>query len=101
MIVQIFKVKENSLTPEFEEGDFVLIFKISRLFSGYKTGDVVVFDQPPYGRLIKRVQAVSPENGTLFVIGSHPDSIDSRQFGSIRPQAVLGKVVWHIKKPKS
>jgi len=101
MMARLFKVTENSLAPDYQQGDFVLTIKIPSFFYHYKTGDVVVFDHPSYGRMIKRVQAISTENDTLFVIGSHPDSIDSRRFGPIQIQAVLGKVVWHIKKTKS
>lgn len=101
MMARLFKVTENSLAPDYQEGDFVLTIRFPLFFYRYKTGDVIVFDHPPYGRMIKRVQAISPGNETLFVIGSHPDSIDSRQFGPIRTRAVLGKVIWHIKKTKS
>ena len=101
MIINVFKVTEQSLTPDFKEGDFVITFKIPRFLGHYKNGDVVIFDKAPHGRLIKRVQAVSPEDNSLFVIGTHPNSIDSREFGPIRTQTVLGKVVWHIRKKAS
>ena len=101
MITHLFKVTEDSLAPDFQEGDFVLTVRIPFFSIRYKSGDIVVFDHPAYGRMIKRVQAISPENDTLFVVGSHPNSIDSRQFGPIPTQAVLGKVIWHIKKPAS
>jgi methyl coenzyme M reductase subunit D len=59
---------------------------------------VVVFDHPNYGRLIKRVERIEAD-GRLFVLGDDIDSIDSRTFGAIDPAALLGTVVWHIKKP--
>jgi signal peptidase I len=98
MILHLYKVTEQSLAPVFQEGDFVIILKIPFLFDHYKEGDVVVFNQITYGRMIKRVQAVSPAGDALFVIGSHPNSVDSREFGSIPIQSVLGKVVWHFRK---
>jgi len=101
MIVRIFKVTEHSLTPDYKEGDFVLVIKIPLLFNRYKPGDIIVFDHPLHGRMIKRVQNLISENKTLFVTGSQPDSIDSRQFGPIQAHTVLGKVVWHIKKTSS
>ena len=101
MSAHLFKVTEQSLTPDFQEGDFVITLKIPIFFDHYKEGDVIVFDHPSYGRLIKRVQAVSPEDNSLFVIGSHPNSIDSRDFGSVHTQSVLGKVIWHISKKAS
>ena len=101
MITHIFKVTELSLTPDFQEGDFVITLKVPLLFDHYKEGDVIVFDQASYGRMIKRVQAVSPEDNSLFVLGSHPNSIDSREFGAVQTQSVLGKVIWHISKKAS
>ena len=100
-MLRLFKVSEHSLTPEFQEGDFVIIAKITRLGISYQPGDVVVFNHPSYGKMIKRVQEVYPESHTLFVTGSHPESLDSRHFGSIRVEDTLGKVIWHIKKPSS
>jgi signal peptidase I len=98
MILHLFKITEQSLAPVFQEGDFVVTLKIPLIFDHYKEGDVVVFNQVTYGRLIKRVQAVSPVDNTLFVIGSHPNSVDSREFGAVQAQSVLGKVIWHIRK---
>jgi signal peptidase I len=100
-MLRLFRVKEHSLAPEYQEGDFVLITKIPFFAAQYQPGDVVVFDHPPYGRMIKQVQQAFLENRTLFVIGTHPDSLDSRHFGPIRVDEILGKVIWHIKKPPS
>jgi signal peptidase I len=100
-MLRLFKVSEHSLTPEYQEGDFVIIAKIPFLGIAYQPGDVVVFNHPAYGRMIKRVQEVFPENHTLFVTGSHPESLDSRHFGPIQMEDTLGKVIWHIKKPAS
>lgn len=101
MIIHLFKVTEHSLTPEIQEGDFVLTLNISFVHSHYKAGDIVVFSHPHYGRMIKRVQTVSQVDNSLFVIGSHPNSIDSRRFGPIKVESVIGKVIWHIPKQGS
>ena len=100
-MLRLFKVTEHSLAPEYQEGDFVLTFKFPRLFHSLKAGDIIVFDHPSYGRMIKRVQTILPDISTLTVIGSHPDSIDSRKFGPIHFGTILGKVIWHIKRPPS
>ncbi|MEJ2597929.1 MAG: S24 family peptidase [Anaerolineales bacterium] len=98
-MLRLIKVTGNSLWPEYREGDFVLIVKIPFLFFHYKVGDVVVFRQPLYGTLIKKIERIQPQDGGLFVVGHHPDSVDSRQFGPILPKATLGKVVWHVRRP--
>lgn len=87
----------DSLIPEFQPGDFVFVSKIPFLYLPPSPGDVIAFRQPGYGLLIKRIQQVTPENH-LFVIGSHAESIDSRVFGSVRPENLIGKVIWHIRK---
>jgi nickel-type superoxide dismutase maturation protease len=98
-MLRLIKVAGNSLWPEYREGDFVLIVKIPFSFLRYQVGDVVVFRHALYGTLIKRVEHIQPQDGGLFVVGNHPDSVDSRRFGAVLPQAILGKVIWHVRRP--
>jgi signal peptidase I len=88
----------DSLTPEFHQGDFVLVSKIPFLFVPPSPGDVIAFHQPGYGLLIKRIQNLNLDGG-VNVIGNHPESIDSRVFGSVRREDIIGKVIWHIRRP--
>jgi signal peptidase I len=94
---RFLKVTGDSLTPEYQEGDFVLVSKIPFSIVPPSPGDVIAFRQPGYGLLIKRVQNITPD-GDLNVIGNHPDSIDSRVFGIVRRVDILGKVIWHIRR---
>ena len=96
-MLRLLKIRGDSLTPEFQEGDFVLVSKIPFFFSSLKPGDIIAFHQPGYGLLIKRVQSIA-QDSRIEVIGSHPDSIDSRVFGPIRDKDIIGKVIWHIRK---
>jgi nickel-type superoxide dismutase maturation protease len=91
--VWIFKIRGSSLAPAYRDGDYVVCLPVTRL----RLGAVVVFDHPDYGRLIKRVEHVA-EDGRLFVLGDDIDSVDSRRFGPIEPDSLLGRVVWHIRK---
>lgn len=95
MILQVFKVRGASLAPEFQDGDFVLASAIPIFFRRLRRGDVVVFHQPAYGRLIKRIERLEP-CGMLFVVGSGAGSVDSRTFGPIAACGVQGLVLWHI-----
>jgi nickel-type superoxide dismutase maturation protease len=97
-MIQILKVTGESLSPFFQDGDFVLIIKIPFFLRSVRQGDIVVFHHPVYGTMIKRVEHVSPDGEQIEVIGSHPDSTDSRQFGPIARRALIGKVIWHIRK---
>ncbi|NJD58318.1 MAG: S26 family signal peptidase [Anaerolineales bacterium] len=96
-MLKFLKIVGESLSPGFEHGDFVLVSKIPFLFSPPAVGDVIAFHQPGYGTLIKRIQAVDT-TGMVEVIGTQPDSTDSRVFGPVRRKNIIGKVVWHIHK---
>jgi signal peptidase I len=95
-MLKIYRVTGKSLEPDYQEGDFVVISKIPFYFRGARPGDVVAFHKAPYGLLIKRVEYITPA-GDLFVLGNHVASTDSLQFGPVRPQDILGKVIGHVK----
>ncbi len=94
-MIHILRVTENSMLPEYKEGDFVLIAKIPFFFS-LAEGDVIVFRRQPVGTQIKRVQAISSDGKELTVIGSGPYSVDSRDFGPVYLHEVMGKVICRI-----
>ncbi len=96
---RIIKVTGDSLSPVYNDGDFVLIVKIPIFLINIRVGDIVVFKHPIYGQLIKKVHLVSDQEDKIFVVGFHENSVDSRQFGAISKKEILGKVIWHIKKP--
>ncbi len=96
-MLRIYKVRGDSLIPEYLQGDFVLISRIPFFFAMPSPGDVIAFRQPGYGLLIKRIQGIET-NGGLIVTGDNPESVDSRVFGPVRRKDILGKVIWHIRK---
>jgi nickel-type superoxide dismutase maturation protease len=95
----MIKVTGESLSPLFHEGDYVLITTIPFVLNRIKTGDTLVFQHPSYGTLIKQVERIDEKQGTLSVTGIGPNSVDSRRFGPIRRQDVIGRVIWHIPRP--
>jgi signal peptidase I len=99
-MLRLLKVTGNSLVPRFEEGDFVIVSKIPFIFAPVQPGDVVAFRQPGYGLLIKLVESVDAARGELTVTGTQPGSVDSRVFGPIANTALVGKVIWHVSRPK-
>jgi hypothetical protein len=100
IMLRLLKVTGNSLYPEYEQGDFVVVSKIPFFFAPARPGDVVAFRQPGYGLLIKLVESVDAARGELTVAGTQPDSVDSRLFGPVPKKALVGKVIWHVSKPK-
>jgi nickel-type superoxide dismutase maturation protease len=94
---QVIRITGDSLSPQFHQGDFVVISKIPFLLNSLQAGDVIVFQQPIYGRLIKRVEQVTSGGQSYFVTGTDELSVDSRRFGLVDRQQVIGKVIWHIR----
>ena len=98
---QVIRINSDSLSPEYQEGDFVLISKIPFFLRNISPGDVVVFRQIAYGRMIKRVERLDPHGGLVYVRGDHIDSKDSRHFGPIPRVDLLGKVIWHLRRTRA
>lgn len=97
---KLLRVAGLSLSPEYQDGDYVLVAP-PRLAGSVGRGDVVVFRRPDDGSTtIKHVDHVLP-GGALYVLGTHEHSVDSRHFGPIARSAVIGKVIWHIRRPAS
>jgi len=96
-MIRLMRVTGQSLSPSFQEGDYVLIIKSPLCLRSLKRGDTIVFSHPIYGKLIKRLDSLSPDGDMLFVIGTHPESTDSRHFGPVPRTDLIGKVIWHIK----
>ena len=95
-MLHIFRIHGNSLEPEYQSGDFVMVSKIPFLFHPPKPGEVIGFIHPAFGLLIKQIGSYNPQTRQLTVLGTHPDSVDSREFGEISSQTIIGKVLWHI-----
>jgi len=99
-MIKVLKVTGDSLAPDYQEGDFVVALKFPFLFNSIAPGDIVVFRNADYGTMIKQVESIDPVSGDLHVIGTHPYSVDSRQFGALARVDLVGKVIWHIKNPR-
>ena len=100
-MIKLIKVTGHSLSPEYKEGDFVLVVKIPLFCNWIKEGDTIVFYHPQYGQMIKRVAWAERDQNAIFVMGSHQESIDSRTFGPIGYEMIKWKVIWHISGPGS
>ena len=100
-MIRIVKVTGESLSPVYQEGDYVVITTIPFLLNKINVGDAVVFKHELYGMMIKKVTSVDEAQRTITVIGLHKDSIDSRNFGPVRRDALVGKVIWHVHKPNN
>ena len=136
-LFQPFFVRGESMDPNFENGDYLIIDEISYRFSEPARGEVVVFKYPldESQRFIKRIiglpgETVEIKNGQViisnnqssqnlnetgylgelvtggdikltlgtgeyFVMGDNRDySFDSRRFGPVPRENIIGKVVF-------
>ncbi len=97
-MLHFFRVKGDSMLPLLKDGDLVLACDWYRLVGRLKPGDRVVFRHPIYGTLVKQVDELRPAERRLTVRGTRPVSLDSQEFGPVPLSAVLGKVIWRVKK---
>jgi signal peptidase I len=86
------------MLPRFREGDFLLVSPLPALFGRVRVGDAVAFRQGEHGTMIKYVNKVL-DNDHYLVRGTHPQSVDSRHFGPVSRSDLIGRVLWHLKKP--
>lgn len=93
-MLSFFKVKGKSMSPFFNDGDYVLSFSKNK--KNLNIGDIIIFEDPVHGRLIKKISS-KEENG-LKITGSHPESINSNSLGIIPYSNVIGKVVMKFSK---
>jgi hypothetical protein len=91
-MLRLMRVKGSSLRPEVQDGDVVLLLTWRRLWR-LRPGQMVVFRQPTYGTLIKKIERLGPGTGQVFVTGTHAASADSYEFGPVTIQNILGVVI--------
>jgi phage repressor protein C with HTH and peptisase S24 domain len=97
---KVLRVSGNSLSPEYADGDYVLLSRIPVLAGLLAPGDVIAFENDEFGVMIKLVDSISTDGTEITVKGTHPLSVDSGRFGPVKRKRVIGKVIRHIKKPR-
>ena len=85
-----FLVSGDSMTPTFENGQFILMDPEPPSIS---EGDIVICQHPTQDlEMVKRVVII--EEGRFFVQGDNKErSSDSRQFGWLTREHIVGVVV--------
>ena len=96
MLLGRFKVKGRSMLPTISSGTTVLISSLPYFFTSPKINDIVLVEDPRTKRpLLKRITNVSPSE--YFVTGDNMEqSTDSRHFGAVARQHILGKVIFSL-----
>jgi nickel-type superoxide dismutase maturation protease len=88
-----YKISGNSMSPTLSDGQVVLVNRMSYWFANPQTDDIVAARDPRDGKvLIKRITKI--ERKRFFVQGDNKKvSTDSRVFGMIEQNDILGKVI--------
>ena len=91
---QRHRVVGASMVPELHDGEEVLVDRRAYRRCAVTVGDVVLVTHPTQGatRIIKRVSGVSSE-GVMILGDNQEESTDSRHFGPVSEERVLGQVV--------
>ena len=95
---KVLKVTGSSLSPLYQEGDFVLVTKIPFFLISIKIGDIIVFNHPDFGIMIKKVAEIAQNNVGYVVDGIHKNSVNRHQIGIINKESLIGKVIWHFSR---
>lgn len=92
---QRFEVSGDSMEPAYREGDFLLARRLAPGQLPHR-GDVVLALDPrfPSRVLLKRVAGIDL-HGQVTLHGDNASaSTDSRDFGPVRAEAVIARVIW-------
>jgi nickel-type superoxide dismutase maturation protease len=90
--VSRFTVQGNSMLPTLTPGQDILSFNWAYIGRKPKIGEVIVLNLAGKD-MVKRVVRI--EDGEIFVEGDNTDeSTDSRDFGAVSVEDVIGKVVY-------
>ncbi len=91
-----YRIQGPSMGATLPDGTEVLIDPRAYRRRPPAPGDVVLVEHPyrPGTRIVKRIERLTPE-GNLVLAGDAPESsTDSRSFGAVLPERVVGRVVW-------
>lgn len=93
-----FRISGNSMLPLLKPGEEILIDLQAYRDTLPRVGDIVIARHPqkPELKIVKRIALVL-EDGDCFLQGDNPrESTDSRMFGVVKRDYILGKVTSHF-----
>ncbi|HEX2172336.1 MAG TPA: nickel-type superoxide dismutase maturation protease, partial [Dehalococcoidia bacterium] len=91
-----YLITGESMLPAYADGDYVIVDLAAYRRRPPRLGEAVLARDPrePGRTLVKRVDRLDPD-GRLWLLGDNPErSTDSRTFGPIPPDLVIGRVRW-------
>jgi nickel-type superoxide dismutase maturation protease len=95
LLLARFKIIGHSMQPQIQNGQYVLLSDIPYLFKKPKINDIVALKDNKGRVLIKRITKIQGEN--YFVEGDNKnDSLDSRKFGFISRDKIIGEIIFKL-----
>jgi nickel-type superoxide dismutase maturation protease len=90
------------MAPLLQAGDEVLVDLRAYRRQPPRRGDIVLVQHPyqPALRLVKRVMAIVEGEHYQLQGDNPPESTDSRSFGAVSAQHILGRVTCRFSNPK-
>jgi len=95
---KIIKVEGESMSPVYNDGDYVLTIRFPLLLRRIKVSSVLVFKSKGHGVLIKKVSQIDPERRVFFFTGLNKKSLTTEQIGAVGEKDIIGSVIFHFKK---
>ena len=93
MLLSRFKIVGHSMEPTFNPGDVVLISSFPYILRNPMVGDLIVLKREKY--IIKRIEKI--KENKFFVVGDNKkESTDSRKFGWVSRNEIVGKIILKI-----
>lgn len=86
------------MSPQYQTSDYVLVARPMWRRMRLKAGDDVVVRHNVFGTIIKRIKAIHHDR--LQLTGLHELSADSDAMGAVPYDAVVGRVVLHVRAPR-
>jgi nickel-type superoxide dismutase maturation protease len=92
LLLTKFRITGHSMEPTIKSKQMVLASGLFYLFKKPRIGDIVAFREKDKV-FIKRIQRVVRDK--YFLTGDNrEDSLDSRKFGFISQEQILGKIIY-------
>ncbi len=83
------------MEPALKNGDKILATNFFYLFKSPQINDIVIVKDKENIILVKRI--INVRNNRYIVLGDNKkDSLDSREFGSIKRDQILGKFIYKL-----
>jgi nickel-type superoxide dismutase maturation protease len=95
LLLARFKIIGHSMQPQIKDGQSVLVSNIPYWFKTPQINDIVAFKDHSNEFLIKRITKI--QNEKYFIEGDNKeDSLDSRKFGFINRDKIIGEVIFNL-----